>query len=327
MPKSKVDGVAGSVWCDRCGRRAKLVPHYCIKCTKRTPKQFKSAKQASKSFLSRFPTLAVVQDMEEGSQLQELRHQCLVTGSKAGVLWNAKRGQSFLNWLEVKLGEATEQPFSDYGKQLMAAGRRMEPLIAQYFWGGLFNEYKATFGEAEAHENLMWVHPGMAMQKVGKAVVGATPDGLVNFYDGEHFRMVVVEIKYYASKATIPDAIPADYIAQILLQMTTCGTDVCLFLCRVGEVESETFWEWRVLRCLPAHKEALREKIEWAECLVAGQRRRQSEGDAFNYPKRFPNETAELERMGSEMEVARGDTFAPMLATLLREAPHALLIK
>lgn len=314
-------------WCGRCGRLGVLKPHFCVICTKREPRNFASAKKAAKGHIQAFPSLGVVQDMEEGSELQGLRSQCLFTGSESGVLFNAKRGKSLVQWLAIKLGEKQSPPFNDYVKSLMEAGRRMEPIIAQYFWEGLYTEYERVFGAEAAKENLLWVHPGTALQQVERETVGATPDGLVVLYDGEYFRGVVVEIKYFASKSVIPDKIPEDYIAQIVLQQMTTGSNLCLFLCRVGEAPSETFYQWRLLVLRPHHVVPFRQKIFELGQLVEGQKLRQKDGLPCNFPKRFRNEASVLREIGEEMEVRVGEGFPQLLQALLELRTHALLLK
>lgn len=185
-------------------------------------------------YLSVEPGSAAIED--ENSELHAIRKKSLVTGSMAGVLWNCKRGTSRGQYLFQKAGIVPEPEISDFAKTCMAAGREWEPKINQYFSMAMAAEYRRL---TQGQDVLgIWLpgpfvgdvdNPttrGGSIQRIGvNSLLSATADGLFTFKWEDWWCWFHYELKFFASKSTLPEELPEDYLAQTLMQMELGHTE------------------------------------------------------------------------------------------------------
>lgn len=181
-------------------------------------------------YLSVEPGSAAIED--ENSALYQIRKDSIVTGSMAGILWNCKRGTSRSQYLLQKAGLVAEPEVSDFAKTCMAAGREWEPKINEIFATAMAAEFRRIWPENGLVG--IWL-PGPFVLSLGlgfdaPAIVSATADGMLTFLLNGKYRMLHYELKFFASKAVLPETLPEDYLAQVLLQMCTGGTSVSLLV-------------------------------------------------------------------------------------------------
>ena len=187
-------------------------------------------------YLSVEPGSAAIED--ENSELHAIRKKSLVTGSMAGVLWNCKRGTSRGQYLLQKAGIVPEPEISDFAKTCMAAGREWEPKINQYFSMAMAAEYRRlhSLGIPGGAGILgIWL-PGPFVEEIDQDdrsdcnIISATADGLFTFLWEKKWCWFHYELKFFASKSVLPEELPEDYLAQVLMQMMLGRTKRSLLL-------------------------------------------------------------------------------------------------
>lgn len=314
--------------CLRCGRWARMKPHYCQMCTRKTSRDFVRAKHAARAYFRSYPTLGFEQLMDDpNSDMQQSRSGCFVTASESGVIWNVKRGLSKTKWLKIKAGLQKKPEFNEFVLGLMAEGREQEDKIASYFWNKMLQSYRAVYGSKDAKANLLMVHPGIAMRsyyeideegetKPLEARLGATSDEIIVWYDGEKWRIINVEIKYFASKETIPDETPLDYWLQITCQMACLGTGLTIFWFKANKNNPD--YQWRLYQKDEAFEEdtiseliAMRKLLETPDLI----------------PGRFANSSPKVKRHMNNAELGRGTDFLALWKLLIENREKALEIK
>jgi YqaJ-like viral recombinase domain len=233
------------------------------------------------AILARWPTLTIVPGAaaieDPTSDLAKLRDNCDLTASRAGVLWNCKRGQSRSAYLDEKSGRRPPVPPNDWVRSLMDAGREWEPKIQSMFSLTMAAEFKRVFGGPFG----AWL-PGPFAEEG----TSATPDGLHTFRIGGVWYMLPFEIKFFASKTVLPLDLPHDYLAQVLMQMAHAQSLLSLLVgaCVCDGTTSYRIWK---IQATPAHIADYRNRL-------ALLRRDLARG---KWPKRNANEGAELESL------------------------------
>jgi hypothetical protein len=209
------------------------------------------------------------------SDLAKLRDTCDLTASRAGVLWNCKRGQSRSAYLEEKSGNRPAVPPSEWVRTLMDAGKEWEPRIQAMFTMSMAAEFKRVFGGAFG----AWL-PGPFAEEG----TSATPDGLHTFRIGGTWYLLPFEIKFFASKTVLPLDLPHDYLAQVLMQMVHARSLLSLLVgaCVCDGVTTYRVWK---IQATQAHVEDYRNRLTLLRRDLARGR----------WPKRNANEGAELE--------------------------------
>lgn len=221
-------------------------------------------------YLSVEPGSAAIED--ENSELHAIRKKSLVTGSMAGVLWNCKRGTSRGQYLLQKAGIVPEPEISDFAKTCMAAGREWEPKINQYFSMAMAAEYRRL---AQGQGVLgVWL-PGPFVEQIpeldeddanGPNTLSATADGLFTFaWHGRAWYWFHYELKFFASKSALPEELPEDYLAQVLMQMVLGGTTRSLL---VGAVLCDGVL---MMRCWMIRRKELHRRDFWNRILILQQ--------------------------------------------------------
>lgn len=216
--------------------------------------------QTIKNLIQKFPSITVcvghnaIEDSE--SPLAQIRNKTILTASSAGILWNCKRGTSLRKYLNVLLKREEPTPFNDFALQLMAAGREAEPRIMQHFTECMSRELRNTIPGALFYS----MQPGPVQHEhswpYGLYYTAATADGLWvfgiprNYQDNGlsevgGYEMVALsyEVKFFASKAEMPESLPSDYCAQVLMQMIHYGHTVGLL---IGAVCVDGHYQYRV---------------------------------------------------------------------------------
>lgn len=183
----------------------------------------RSADDFAAVLVGQWPELAVKPGHEEienpDSELAKIRARCVLTASKAGVLWNCKSGPSMKRYLEEKIGKVVPRPPSDFAMHYMAQGRDMEPRIANYATRLLAGELRAINGNTLDHRS-----PGPYVS----GNTAATPDGLWSFRSNDTWFVMPFEIKFFASKNEVPETFPPHYVAQVLMQMVHAHSRISL---------------------------------------------------------------------------------------------------
>jgi hypothetical protein len=183
----------------------------------------RSSEEFATAIVRRWPELAVKPGHEEienpDSPLSKIRAKCVLTASRAGVLWNCKSGVSYKRFLEESLGRVQRAPFSEFALNYMKQGREMETPIANYATRLMAGELRAIGGGQLDHRS-----PGPFVS--GRT--SATPDGLWSFRFGKIWYMLPFEIKFFASKTAVPEDFPPHYIAQVVMQMIHAHTRISI---------------------------------------------------------------------------------------------------
>lgn len=314
--------------CARCGRWAVMKPHYCQMCTKKTCREFVRAKHAARAYIRDNPTLGFEQLIDDpNSDLQQSRSGCFMTASESGAIWNVKRGLSKARWLKIKARLQDKPPFNEFVLSLMAEGREQEEKIANYFWMKMLTTYRTIFGVKEAKANLIMVHPGIAVRsyyevdeegetKPLEVRLGATSDKIIVWYDGEKWRVINVEIKYFASKEVIPDETPLDYWLQITCQMACLDTGLTIFWFKANKNEPD--YQWRLYkRDVAFEEETINELIAMRKLLEKPN----------ELPSRFANSSPKVKRHMDNAELGRGTDFLALWKLLIENRDKAMEIK
>lgn len=228
--------------------------------------------------LEEWPTLSIRPGHEEienpESDLAKLRASCVLTASRAGVLWNCKRGLTLKRFMEESLGLEEPRPFTEWTKQLMEAGQREEPLINKTVCAVMAAELKRING-ASLHS---WL-PG----PYAAPPTSATPDGLWTWRVWDAWYVMPYEIKFFASKNELPTTLPADYIAQVLMQMWHAKSRISVLVGAVVADGVKSFRVWK-LRANPAHFRDYNTRLENLQSSLAAKRvvtRAPNEGTAL----------------------------------------------
>lgn len=204
-------------------------------------REVRSVDDFAAELVNRWPELAVKPGHEEienpDSELAQIRARCVLTASRAGILWNCSGGVSPKRYVEEKLGLVKPAPFSEFAKHYMEQGRIMEPQIANRATFLLWAELRQITGGTLDHRS-----PGPYVS--GKT--SATPDGLWQFRIDGTWYVLPFEIKFFASKNELPEAFPDHYIAQVVMQMVHAHSRVAIAIGCVKDSLGNTplrFWK------------------------------------------------------------------------------------
>lgn len=211
---------------------------------KAEPARCRNGEEFAAKLVERWPELAVKPGHEEienpESELFKIRERCVLTASRAGVLWNCTSGPSPKRFVDEKLGRVQPAPFSDYAKFFMERGRIMEPQIANRATMLMWAEFRQLFGGPFEHRS-----PGPFCT----SKTAATPDGLWQFKIADTWYVMPFEIKFFASKNIMPTAFPDHYIAQVVMQMIHARCEISIAIGCVEEPSGRTplrFWMLRL---------------------------------------------------------------------------------
>ena len=207
-----------------------------------------------------FPTITIEVGHEAiedpTSPFFKIRNKTLLTASNAGVLWNCKRTTTLKEFLEVSLGKKEPRPFTEFALQLMKAGRDAEPFIMTHFTQAIASELFRTIPGVLFYS----LQPGPVQHEHshpwGLYYTSATADGLwiigvPTAYTDEtrtkptDYKMLAItyEVKFFASKSEMPETLPSDYSAQVLMQMIHYGHTVGLL---IGAIKVNDEFQYRV---------------------------------------------------------------------------------